>query len=475
LVAAFNTLSSLDWWASQVLPVTTPAVNSILGFHDALATSDLLQNLFLISLPKKHYRYQKMLGLLGLNHKSAPIEVRERFVFCEEDIKRFIPLLQLNGVSGAIVLSTCNRTEIYYEMNEILVPLSGPDIENLLFNFRKADKQVRKYFYHKENEAVASHLFHVGSGLDSMALGEYQIVGQIKTAIQISKSNKLISCGLNKLFDDALKAGKQVRTDTALNKGAVSISYAGVELASKKLHHLNTHPVLLVGAGQTSELTLLNLVKKNCSLFTIVNRTKEKAEELAAKYHAKVGEMDNLEELLCLNDIVITSTASKRPLFDLELVKSVMLKRAGKPLFFIDLSVPRNVAMEVGALEHVHLYDVDALNHVIENNLEKRKGEIYLAEQMIEASVAEFMKWFNIRALAPTFKTISVSFQEASKNVLDGLIKNKEVEDYEKALEYGDLITKKLIGMMIENIKAATDNGCNREFTSVVNQLFAQN
>ena len=360
-----------------------------------------------------------MLGLLGLNHKSAPIEVRERFVFCEEDIKRFIPLLQLNGVSGAIVLSTCNRTEIYYEMNEILVPLSSSDIENLLFNFRKADKQVRKYFYHMENEAV--------------------------------------------------------RTDTALNNGAVSISYAGVELASKKLHHLNTHPVLLVGAGQTSELTLLNLVKKNCSLFTIVNRTREKAEELAAKYHAKVGEMEDLEELLCLNDIVIASTASKRPLFDSDMVKAVMLKRAGKPLFFIDLSVPRNVAVEVGSLEHVHLYDVDALNHVIENNLEKRKGEIFLAEQMIEASVTEFMKWFNIRALAPTFRTISVSFQEASKNVLDGLIKNKEVEEYEKALEYGELITKKLIGMMIENIKAATDNGCNREFTSVVNQLFAQN
>lgn len=416
-----------------------------------------------------------MIGLLGLNHKSAPIEVRERFVFCEEDIKRFVPLLKLNGISGAIVLSTCNRTEIYYEMKEFLVTLSASDIENLLFGFRKADKEVRKYFYHKENEAVASHLFHVGSGLDSMALGEYQIVGQIKTAVQISKTNKLISCGLSKLFDDALKASKQVRTETALNKGAVSISYAGVELASKKLHHLITHPVLLVGAGQTSELTLHNLIKKSCSLFTIVNRTREKAEELAEKYHATVAEMDQLPELLCVNDIIITSTASKKPLFDVTMVKEAMIKRAGKPLFFLDLSVPRNVAMEVGNLEHVHVYDIDALNHVIENNLEKRKGEILMAEQMIQASVAEFMTWFNIRTLAPTFKTISTSFQEASKNVLDGIIKNKEVEEYEKALEYGDLIAKKLIGMLIENIKSVTDNGSNREYTTVVNQLFAQN
>ncbi len=415
-----------------------------------------------------------MIGLLGLNHKSAPIEVRERFVFCEEDIKRFVPLLKLNGVSGAIVLSTCNRTEIYYEMNELLVPLKASDVENLLFSFRKADKEVRKYFYHKENEEVAAHLFHVGSGLDSMALGEYQIVGQIKTAVQISKTNKLISCVLSKLFDDALKAGKQVRTETALNKGAVSISYAGVELASNKLHHLSTHPVLLVGAGQTSELTIRNLIKKSCLLFTIVNRTKEKAEELAEKYHAKVAEMDQLSELLLINDIIITSTASKKPFFNAEIVQEAMVKRSGKPLFFIDLSVPRNVAMEVGALEHVHVYDVDALNLVIENNLENRKGEIFMAEQMIEAAVAEFMKWFNIRALAPTFKTISTTFQEASKNVLDGMIKNREAEEYQKALEYGDLITKKLIGMMIENIKSVTGNGSNQAYITVVNQLFAQ-
>lgn len=417
----------------------------------------------------------QMIGLLGLNHKSAPIEVRERFVFCEEDIKRFVPLLRQHGVSGAIVLSTCNRTEIYYEMNEILVPLTATSIENLLFTFRKMDKEVSRYFYHKENRAVAAHLFRVGSGLDSMALGEYQIVGQIKSAIQISKTNKLISCGLSKLFDDALKTGKQVRTDTALNRGAVSISYAGVELASRKLHHLTSHPVLLVGAGQTSELTIQNLIKKSCSRFTIVNRTKEKAEELAEKYRAQVAEMDQLADLLLENDIVITSTASKKPLFEVEMVQKAMTARGGKPLFFLDLSVPRNVAKEVNGLDQVHVYDVDALNQVIENNLEKRKGEIIMAEEMIQASVDEFMKWFNIRALAPTFRTISASFQEASKLVIDGVIKNRETEEYEKVAEYGDLITKKLIGLMIENIKTVTDNGSNREFTSVVNQLFAQN
>ncbi|MCE1199050.1 MAG: glutamyl-tRNA reductase [Marinilabiliales bacterium] len=416
-----------------------------------------------------------MIGLLGLNHKSAPIEIRERFVFCEEDIKRFVPFLKLNGIVGAVVLSTCNRTEIYYEKSDHPGLETAANMEQLLFSYRKSDKDVKKYFYHKENEAVVEHLFRVGSGLDSMALGEYQIVGQIKSAVQISKTNKAISCVLGKLFDDALKAGKAVRTETALNKGAVSVSYAGVQLASRKLHHLSSHPVLLVGAGQTSELTLQNLVKKSCRLFTIVNRTREKAVELAAKYDSKVGEIEQLPELLLVNDIIIASTASKKPLFTREMVQVAMEQRHQKPLFFIDLSVPRNVAVEVGNLDHVHVYDIDALNHFIENNLEKRKGEIIQAEGMLQTAVVEFMKWFHIRALAPTFRTISSSFQEAGRNVLDGVIRNKEVEEYERALEYGDLITKKLIGMVIENIKSVTDNGSKKEYISIVNQLFAQN
>ena len=248
-----------------------------------------------------------MIGLFGLNHKSAPIEIREKFVFCEEDIKRFVPQLKAIGIHGAVVVSTCNRTEIYFELEDKSLTSDFDLIGDTLISYRKVTPAVKIHFYQMKNDDAVHHLFRVVSGLDSMALGEYQIVGQIKDAFNISKQNEFCSSVLFKLFSDALKTGKQVRTDTALNKGAVSVSYAGVELAGKKLQNLSSHSVLLVGAGQTSELTLLNLIKKECNQFTVVNRTQEKACELAEKYQCKVGDFNQLGALLVKNDIVISS------------------------------------------------------------------------------------------------------------------------------------------------------------------------
>jgi len=415
-----------------------------------------------------------MIGLIGLNHKSAPIEIREKFVFCEEDVRRFVPQLKAKGIRGAVVVSTCNRTEIYFEMEDKCLSSDIDMIGDTLINYRKVASDVKIHFYQMKNEDAVHHLFRVVSGLDSMALGEYQIVGQIKDAFNISKQNELCSSVLFKLFNDALKTGKQVRTETALNKGAVSISYAGVELAGKKLQNLSSHSVLLVGAGQTSELTLLNLIKKECNQFTVVNRTQEKACELAEKYHCKVGDFEQLGELLVKNDIVISSTASKKALFTEEMVRIAMEERNNQPLLFIDLSVPRNVAKEVGDIENVHVYDIDALNEVIGDNLDMRKGEISHAEFIINESVSEFSKWHSIHILAPTFQNITSQFQEVNKAMLDGL-KNKKEIDHEKASIYGELITKRFIGLMIENVKSVTNNGQKQEYITMVNKLFDLN
>ncbi len=416
-----------------------------------------------------------MIGLFGLNHKSAPIEVREKFVFCEEDIKRFVPLLKAKGVLGAVVLSTCNRTEIYFELEETNRASDFDIVGDTLIEYRKVSPEVRTHFYQMKNDDAVRHLFRVISGLDSMALGEYQVVSQIKDAFSICRQYEHCSSVLYKLFHDALKTGKQVRTETSLNKGAVSISYAGVELAGKKLKKLSSHAVLLIGAGQTGELTLLNLIKKECTQFTVVNRTQEKAIELADKYHCKVGNLDELDELLKSHDIVITSTASKKPLISRELVNKAMEARNHRPLFFIDLSVPRNVAKEVGELDHVFVYDIDALNGVIEDNLEKRKGQIIHAEAIIEEAVGEFSIWHSNQALAPTFQNITKRFQEVNKNLLHGFLKNQKETDYEKAAVYADLITKKFIGLMIENVKSVTNNGKKQEYITLVNKLFDLN
>ena len=415
-----------------------------------------------------------MIGLIGLNHKSAPIEVRERFVFCEEDIKRFVPLLKAKGVMGAAVLSTCNRTEIYFEIPENDRDIDFTLIEDILFNYRKVEGNARPHFYHKSNSEVVRHLFRVVSGLDSMALGEHQIVGQVKNAFNISESNSFFSSVLLRMFNKAFEAGKKVRTDTCINHGAVSISYAGVELAGKKLRNLNSHPVLLVGAGQTSELTLLNLIKKDCSKFTIINRTYEKAVELADKYNAKAEEFGKLEELLLENNIVISSTASKKPLFTEAMVREVMKERNGNPLFFIDLSVPRNVASEVGEIENVFVYDIDALNEVIIDNVEKRQEKIIQAEEIIQAGVDEFSEWLYTRNLTPAIQKISNRFKKINKIEFEGFKKNKR-PDYETVSEYGNIITNKLIQMMVKNVISITDNGRKMEYVNLVNKLFDQN
>jgi len=415
-----------------------------------------------------------MIGLFGLNHKSAPIEIREKFVFCEEDIKRFVPQLKAKGILGAIVVSTCNRTEIYFELKDNKTD-DFDLIGNTLIEYRKVTAEVKSHFYQMKNEDAVKHLFRVVSGLDSMALGEYQIVGQIKDAFNISQNLQHCSSVLYKLFNEALKTGKEIRTNTSLNKGAVSISYAGVELAGRKLQNLCSHPVLLVGAGQTSELTLLNLLKKDCTKFTVVNRTQEKACELAEKYHCKVANFEQLDELIISNDIVITSTASKKPLFTEEMVRKAMVKRNNEPLLFIDLSVPRNVAVTVGEIENVHVYDIDALNDVIGDNLERRKGEVTHAELIIEESVAEFSQWHSIQVLVPTFQNISSRFQEVNKAMLSGYLKNQKEDDHEEAVAYGEIITKKFIGLMIENVKSVTNNGRQEEYITMLNKLFEFN
>lgn len=416
-----------------------------------------------------------MIGLIGLNHKSAPIEIREKFVFCEEDIKRFGAIIRETGVVGIVIISTCNRSEIYFEAETSRQDEIIDAVEKELLKQRKAKPSVRAHFYHKKNGEVARHLFRVISGLDSMALGEYQIVGQVKDAYQVSLKHSLCSTVITRLFTKSFEIGKRVRTETLINQGAVSISYAGVELAGKKLHNLSSKPVLLVGAGQTGELTLVSLIKKGCNNITITNRTSEKAEELAAKYNGKTGNFKDVEELILDNDIIISSTASKKPIFTKEIIEKAMLIRRSRPLFFIDLSVPRNVSFEASDIENVYIYDIDALNEVIMDNIGKRQEKIIQAEEIIQKGVDEFNDWLATRNLAPAIQSLSSRFQDVSKAELDRFIRSSNDNfDYNKALKYGSLITNKFIHILVQNVKNATDNGRNQEYVNLVNELFDQ-
>ncbi len=413
-----------------------------------------------------------MIGLLGLNHKTAPIKVREKFVFCEEDVKRFVPQLIDAGINGAIVVSTCNRTEIYFDYTEKDIFDCSSTIAAKLFEWRKADKSEESHFYHKFQDEASEHLFRVASGLDSMALGEYQIVGQLKDAFAIAEKHQVNSPTLIRLFNKAFEAGKKVRTETALSKGAVSISYAAVELASKKLHNLSSHPTLLLGAGQTGELTLQNLLKKGCDKFTIVNRTAAKAQELTKRYKGTAKDFSELQNELVHNDIVITSTASKKPLITKEMVEQIMVERQNKPMFFVDLSVPHNVAPNVAEIENVFVNDIDDLNAVVDKTFDKRKGEIEKAEAIISEFVTDFSDWQYTRNLTPTFQSISDNFRKINEAELEGFIKRQSKDNSEEASMYADHITNKFIRLMIKNVKSITDNGRKKEYIELVNDLF---
>lgn len=413
-----------------------------------------------------------MIGLLGLNHKTAPIEIRGRFVFCEEDVRRFIPGLSEMGLTGAIVLSTCNRTEIYFDYSGSNIESFSDYMLSTLINWRKADTQVKQHFYTYYGENVSRHLFRVAAGLDSMALGEYQIVGQLKEAFAISERQNINSSVLIRLFNKAFEAGKSVRTNTELSKGAVSISYAAVELAAQKLRNLTSHPALLIGAGQTGELTMQNMVKKGCTKFTVVNRTFEKAAELAARYNGEARTLEELDDLLLNHDIVIASTASKKALITKEKMMQIMPLRHYKPMFFIDLSVPANVEVAVGEIDNTFVYNVDDLTAVVDETFEKRKGEIDKAEEIIESFVAEFADWQHTRELTATFQSISENFQKINQQELEGFMKKQVKNNGEDAEMYAEHITNKFIRLMIRNVKSVTDNGRKKEYIDLVNDLF---
>ncbi len=417
-----------------------------------------------------------MIGLLGLNHKSAPIEIREKFVFCEEDIKRFVPMLQDKGFKGVLVLSTCNRTEIYFETEDCEKSYGQFEVlKETLMQYRSVNFPTNDYFYSKEDKEVFTHLFTVASGLDSMAFGEYQIVGQLKNAFYISEKYKFFSSNLIRLFNYAFNTSKSVRTNTLINKGAVSISYAGVELAGKIFDNLVERPILLVGAGQTGELTLLNMKKRGCNKFTVVNRTYTKAVEMAKKYNGKSGQMENIEELLLANDIVISSTSSKKPIFNKSMVSNIMKLRNNKPLFFVDLSVPRNVEAGISDIPNVYVYDIDALNGVVESNIQTRKKEIDKANDIISDQVNRFQNWLNAQTFVPVIQNITKNLNKIHQYELKGFEKKNNSFDIETLSEFGNKVTDKLLRTVIKNARNLTNDGQNPEYVKLVNDLFTVN
>jgi len=328
------------------------------------------------------------LRLIGLSHKTAPVEIREKVAIAsarlEEAIKFFLSAAE-ESRPEIVIISTCNRTELYTVSESF--EASEAFLENY-FEIKLAD--FEKYLYRYSGLKAAEHLMRVASGLDSMIVGEGQVLGQVKTAWQTALDLKSSGAMLNSVFNRAVACGKRSRAETSISAGAVSVGSAAVELARKIFGDLEMRQALIVGAGKMSEVAASLLKSK---VIFVANRTYARAEELAGKIGGRAVKFDELDEYLKTCDIVISSTGAKHFIISRPRIQSILAERGGNPLFLIDIAVPRDIDPRVGELSSVYLYDIDDLNSIAAENLRARQAEIPKVEKIIGEEKENIIKW----------------------------------------------------------------------------------
>jgi len=335
---------------------------------------------------------------LGINHKTAPISLRERVTFSPESIEQALSsLLQQPLVQGGVVLSTCNRTELYLSVEQ-QEHLRNEQVHQQLvkwlcdYHHLNADEVNKSLYWHHDNAAV-SHLMRVASGLDSLVLGEPQILGQVKKAFAESQHGQAVSGELERLFQKSFSVAKRVRTETDIGASAVSVAFAACTLARQIFESLSDVNVLLVGAGETIELVARHLGEHKVRHMMIANRTRERAQALANEVGAEVITLQDIDARLAQADIIISSTASPLPIIGKGMVERALKARRNQPMLMVDIAVPRDIEPEVGKLPNAYLYSVDDLHSIIQNNLAQRKAAAIQAESIVEQESSNFMAW----------------------------------------------------------------------------------
>ncbi|WP_417911445.1 glutamyl-tRNA reductase [Candidatus Electronema sp. TJ] len=349
--------------------------------------------------------------LLGVNHKNTPLEIREKLALTGGYVEPLNLLRQLRGLKEYHLLSTCNRVEVLFACEE--PEQMRAEVLDLLFAGRVSQKQLDSCVYTHVNDEAVRHLFTVAASLDSMIVGEAQILGQLKEAFRHASELKTAGLLLNKLLHKAFSTAKRVRTETRIGASAVSISYAAVELGRKIFGDLKGKRAMLVGAGEMAELAAEHLVGQGIAEVVVVNRTLERAVNLAARFKGRAAGLDELVEQLAETDILISSTGAAGLVLRKQDVASVMPRRRNRPLFLIDIAVPRDLDPEINSLDNVYLYDIDDLNSVVEMNKEQRDKEAVKAHRIVEEETLKFMRWLEAMEVTPTI----VELQAAAESI----------------------------------------------------------
>jgi glutamyl-tRNA reductase len=409
---------------------------------------------------------------LGINHKTAPVEIREKVSFAAEVVPDALRELARRGtIAEGAILSTCNRTELY-------CGLANEKVEELVrwlgeFHNLGPDALV-PYIYSHPDQAAVRHMLRVASGLDSLVLGEPQILGQMKQAFSTASEAGTIGVTLNRLFEHTFRVAKQVRTDTAIGASAVSVAFAAVSLSRQIFSDLSKHTALLIGAGETIELVARHLKENGIGRVIVANRTVERAHALAAEFDGYAISLPELPAHLPEADIVIASTASPLPILGKGAVESAIKARKRRPMLMVDIAVPRDIEPEVAQLEDVYLYTVDDLQEIIQENLRSRQEAAKQAEEIIEVQVSHFMGWLRsldsvdvIRALRETAEQMR---EETVTRALRQLHTGKAPD--EVVQELARLLTNKLTHSPCTQMRRASYEGRD-ELLEAARELFS--
>ncbi|MCF7529780.1 glutamyl-tRNA reductase [Neisseria lisongii] len=360
------------------------------------------------------------LTAVGLNHQTAPLSIRERLAFAAAALPEAVSnLIGSRAAKEAVILSTCNRTELYCIGD-------SEHIISWLAEFHQLPiEEIRPYLYTLDSTDTVRHAFRVACGLDSMVLGEPQILGQIKDAVRIAQEQGSLNSRLNSLFQKTFSVAKEVRTDTSVGENSVSMASASVKMAEQIFPNIADLNVLFIGAGEMIELVATYFAAKSPKLITVANRTLPRAQELCDKLsvHAEPCLLNRLPEILHEYDVIVSSTASQLPLVGKGMVERALKQRMNMPVFLLDLAVPRDIEAEVGDLNDAYLYTVDDMMGIVQNGKEARQKAAAAAEAMVEAKVGEFIEWQKSRESVPLIRALRDEGEKARRQVLENAMK----------------------------------------------------
>jgi glutamyl-tRNA reductase len=411
---------------------------------------------------------------IGLSHRSAPVELRESVDFSRGGVEAALAALASRGAGRElVVLSTCNRAEIY----AVAETDAAVDSVGQFFSeyHEIAHARMAQHLYVHRGADAARHLFRVAAGLDSLVIGEPQILGQVKTAYAVASDGQFTAALTNRLFHSAFTVGKRVRAETGLGEGAVSVSYAAIGLAKKIFGDLAGRSVLILGAGEMAKLTGIHLHAQGVRQITIVNRTLAGAQTLASRLEGTALPWESLAGALAEADIVVTATGAPEPVLSRARVEEAMRPRRSRPLFIIDIAVPRDVESTTGNLDQVFLYNIDDLRGIVQDNLARRGAELARAEAIVDAEVAKFAAWMQSREVVPTVIALRQRFEAIRRAELQRLepkLAGLPPEARARIDEVTRLIVEKLLLTPTEQLKSASDEAMIVAYADALNRLF---